>query len=83
MNTVEALYVYAEAAKQLIIRTKRMEFLISEVQSAGFSGIIQQTLVLQSPGLLASFLARADSFLLFLLACQIYYNRPPLIAVHF
>jgi len=74
MNIVEALYVYAEAAKLLIIHTKCTEFIISEVQSAAFSGIIQQTLVLLSPSLLASFLARADSFLLLLLTRQIYYN---------
>ena len=59
---------------QLIIRTKCTEFIISEVQSAGFSGIIQEILVLQSPGLPASFLARSDRFLLLLLARQIYYN---------
>ena len=40
---VEALYVYAEAVKQLVIHTKRGKFSelsISEIVSAGFSGNI-------------------------------------------
>jgi len=57
-DIVEALHVYAEAAKQLIIHAKHRQFWelrISEIASAGFSGIIQHTLVLQSPDLLDLF----------------------------
>jgi len=54
----EAFCVYTEAAKQSIIRAKHGKFSelrISEMASADFSGIAQQTLVLQSPGLLDMF----------------------------
>jgi len=44
----EALYIYAEAAEQSIMGTKRghfSELRISGIASAGLSGIIQQTLI--------------------------------------
>ena len=47
-NLVEVFYVYAEVERQLIIHAKHgksSELSISEIASAGFSGIIQQTLV--------------------------------------
>jgi len=43
-NIVKMLYVYAEAVKF-------SELKISEITSVGFSGIIQQMLVVRSPGL--------------------------------
>jgi len=53
-SIVEASYVYTETVKQLIIHGrcgKFSEFMTSEITSAGFSGIIQQSLVQWSPGM--------------------------------
>ena len=57
-NIVEVIYVYADAVKQSIIRVKLGKLSepgISEIATAGFSGIIQQKLVLQLPGLVDLF----------------------------